>query len=394
MAEQRGGKEFQVKQQLTTVQNAYEKAKKENDYVYHERIPDYKTLSPIERAAIAKATPIKLPISEDFRDLFSTMVPVTVNHGLQMFKSRKMEALNLEIGKLRQATDLLNTALAAWNLPAAIEDVGGANKVPQSLLDKSQIIKDKGGIGKIDSMIAELPPLLQRNNEILAETKRCLESEDRSDHELKTQFGDRWSRTPSRQLNESLYAEIKQYETIIENAVKANKVIESKYKQHRDGVNLLSKSPSEINSSLPAATPAAALQGTHVIKELRRLMDEVDALKNVREVLESEMKTMDSDAIQARLITALQSSNSMDEHSIIQEELDNLVSPLRKQVRENIQEQEKLLGFIERANSDFNREKGQNETGKMRDEMLKNLASASDGYNELYSHLNEGIKVS
>ena len=285
-------------------------------------------------------------------------------------------------------------ALAAWNLPAAIEDVSGLNKVPQSLLDKSQTIKDKGGIGKIDSMIAELPPLLQRNNEILAETKRCLESEENSDRELKTQFGDRWTRTSSRQLNESLYAEIKQYETIIENAIKANKVIESKYKQHRDGVNLLSKSPSEISSSLPAATPVAALQGTHIVKDLRRLMDEVDALKNVREVLEAEMKTIDSDAIQARLITALQSSNSLDEHSIIQEELDSLVSPLRKQVRENIQEQEKLLGFIERANSDFNREKGQNETGKMRDEMLKNLASASDGYNELYSHLNEGIKVS
>ena len=109
MAGERGGKDFQIKQQMTTVQNAFEKAKKENDYVYHERIPDYKTLSPIERAAIAKATPIKLPISEDFRDLFSTMVPVTVNHGLQMFKAKKMEALNLEIGKLRQATDLLNT---------------------------------------------------------------------------------------------------------------------------------------------------------------------------------------------------------------------------------------------------------------------------------------------
>jgi hypothetical protein len=42
---------------------------------------------------------------------------------------------------------------------------------------------------------------------------------------------------------------------------------------------------------------------------------------------------------------------------------------------------------------EYSRERGTNETGKLRDEMLKNLALASDGYNELYNHLNEGIKV-
>ena len=70
VAEQRGGKEFSVKQQLTVVQTAYDKAKKENDYVYHERVPDYKNLGPIERAALAKVTPIKFPISDDFRGFY------------------------------------------------------------------------------------------------------------------------------------------------------------------------------------------------------------------------------------------------------------------------------------------------------------------------------------
>ncbi len=122
-------------------------------------------------------------------------------------------------------------------------------------------------------------------------------------------------------------------------------------------------------------------------------MEEVEGLKNVREVLESEMKTSDSDALTAKLISALQSSHGLDEHAIIQEELDSLISPMRKQVRENIQEQEKLLGYIEKANSEFTKEKVHNETSKMREEMLKNLASSSDSFNELFNHLVEGIKV-
>jgi hypothetical protein len=66
----RSGKDSNAKTYATIFQQAYEKAKKENDYVYNERVPDYKTLPPIERAALAKATPIKFPLSEDFRGYF------------------------------------------------------------------------------------------------------------------------------------------------------------------------------------------------------------------------------------------------------------------------------------------------------------------------------------
>ena len=271
--------------------------------------------------------------------------------------------------------------------------MGSKNPVPQSLLDKSQQIKDKGGITRIDQMMAELPPLMQRNSDILNETKRCLEEEERSDTELRNQMRDKWTRTGSRQLTEYLHSEVKQYETIMENAIKANKVIETKYAKNRDGIQLLSKAPHEISSSLPAATATGALQNTHIIRDLRRLMEEVEALKNVREVIESEMKSLDGDAVNAKVISALQGSSSLDEHSIIQNELEALISPMRKQVRENIQEQEKILGYIEKANSEFTKEKIQNETSKIRDEMLKNLATASDSFRELHSHLEEGNKV-
>ena len=58
--------------------------------------------------------------------------------------------------------------LASLNLPAAIEDVGG-QKVPQSVLEKSQQIKDMGGLAYLDKLIADLPELLTRNREILDE---------------------------------------------------------------------------------------------------------------------------------------------------------------------------------------------------------------------------------
>ena len=77
----------------------------------------------------------------------------------------------------------------------------------------------------------------------------------------------------------------------------------------------------------------------------------------MREVAESELKALDNDALNAKLVTALQGSTSLDEHSVIASELEGMVAPLRRQVRENIVEQERLLGFIEKANSEFTKEK-------------------------------------
>ena len=63
-----------------------------------------------------------------------------------------------------------HSVLASLNLPAALEDVGG-DKVPQSLLDKAQQIKDMGGLQYLDRLTADLPELLVRNREILDEVR-------------------------------------------------------------------------------------------------------------------------------------------------------------------------------------------------------------------------------
>jgi len=53
-------------------------------------------------------------------------------------------------------------------LPAALEDVKGVG-IPQSLIEKSNIVRMNGGVHKLENMISELPELLKRNEEIINE---------------------------------------------------------------------------------------------------------------------------------------------------------------------------------------------------------------------------------
>ena len=54
-------------------------------------------------------------------------------------------------------------------MPAALEDVNGGSKVPQSLLEKAAKIRELGGYQLLQQRMQEMPELLKRNKEILDE---------------------------------------------------------------------------------------------------------------------------------------------------------------------------------------------------------------------------------
>ena len=58
-------------------------------------------------------------------DLFEKVVPLAVHGAMMSFENRKVELVNMEIGRLREATQLINSVMASLNLPAAIEDLSG-----------------------------------------------------------------------------------------------------------------------------------------------------------------------------------------------------------------------------------------------------------------------------
>lgn len=60
------------------------------------------------------------------------------------------------------------SVLVSLNLPAAIEDLSG-DKVPKSVLEKAEKVQERGGVATIDTLMQDLPEMLQRNREVLDE---------------------------------------------------------------------------------------------------------------------------------------------------------------------------------------------------------------------------------
>jgi programmed cell death 6-interacting protein len=121
----------QCKEWLRRTERALTDAKKDNDFIYHERIPEVKNLTPVAKAAVAKVTlPLPSPMGSAGKDLFEALCPVAVHQALAAYEVRKQEIVNREVTKLKDATNMLNVLLSSMNLPAALEDTSGKFCLP------------------------------------------------------------------------------------------------------------------------------------------------------------------------------------------------------------------------------------------------------------------------
>lgn len=388
-AENRAGVNITYRDYLGQINRLYEETKKDNDFIYHERVPDIKSLAPIGKAALAKPLPMPDHLSSNYQDLFANLLPVSIQQALQTFDVRKTEIVNNEIGALREQTQMLNGILASLNLPAALEDTAG-NTLPQSIREKANTIRLKGGIQFIQQLIDDLPTLLERNKQILDEAERMLNEEQQSDEQLLSQFKEKWTRTRSSKLNEPLRNNCAKYRQILDVAISADVTVKEKFNKHKNNIELLSKTEEEIQSALPSSSPVQS-SNISAVERLKKLMAEVDALRSEREVLESEFKSATAD-MKSKFMNALTEDGAINEHTLSVETLGEVFGPLQKQSRDSIAKQETLIAQIQEANSEFCNSRSGDQANSQRNAMLSELAAAYDAYMELTSNIEEGTK--
>uniref|UniRef100_A0A3Q4BVP0 Programmed cell death 6-interacting protein n=1 Tax=Mola mola TaxID=94237 RepID=A0A3Q4BVP0_MOLML len=374
-----------VKDLNDKINRALAAAKKDNDFIYHDRVPEIKDLEHIGKAALVKATTITPPLSQKFADLFEKMVPMAVQQSMSIYNQRKAETVNRLVGTMREATNLCNGVLASLNLPAALEDLSG-DSIPQSIAEKARSIVQQGGLQSIEQLIRDLPELLTRNREILDESLKMLDSEETTDSELRTKFSQRWNRTPSGELYKPLRAEGANFRNVLDKAVQADQVVKERYNTHCEMITLLCKPESELNAAIPSANPTKTLQGSEVVNVLRSQLAKLDEIKKERETMEGEIKAVTFD-MSVSFLTALAQDGTINEEQLSVSQLDQLYGSYNQRVQASLRSQEDLLGQIQTSHQEFSSLKQSNTEANQREEVLKKLALAHDSYVEISSNL-------
>ncbi len=160
-----------TKELCAKIERARDVAKKDNDLIYHELVPDPKTLPSVGVAAVAKKAPVTFPLAgEAPKDLFKALVPIPVHNALQVAEGVRQQLIAAELGRLREATDMCNVILASLNLPAAVQDDvsnSSGDCLPKTLIEKAASVRQQGGVASLREKISSLTDGSTRNAEIV-----------------------------------------------------------------------------------------------------------------------------------------------------------------------------------------------------------------------------------
>ena len=88
-------------------------------------MPEAKQLAAIGRAAVVKPTAVPERFCPSVADPFEKLMPVHIHQAMAAYEVRKVEMVNKEVGRIKEATNLLNDILSSMNLPAGLEDTSG-----------------------------------------------------------------------------------------------------------------------------------------------------------------------------------------------------------------------------------------------------------------------------
>ena len=97
---------FNSRDLLPAVQRDFQAVKKDNDFIYNDRVPSPSSLDAIAKATIAKPLRLAGPAS-NFVDLFANLLPVEVSRAMSCYNDKRDQLVTMEIQKLKEGTQEL-----------------------------------------------------------------------------------------------------------------------------------------------------------------------------------------------------------------------------------------------------------------------------------------------
>uniref|UniRef100_A0A1I8B0H6 BRO1 domain-containing protein n=1 Tax=Meloidogyne hapla TaxID=6305 RepID=A0A1I8B0H6_MELHA len=133
---------YQFFTETTLIKQSLESALKDNDFIYHEQIPDFKSLPPLQKICCAKPSTISGPLSPRFKDLFESLVRIPKSSLQAIFDEQMQNLINESKECCRQDGKENDEGLSKQFAPL-IQELGSLmNQVQEIKVEREEIEKE------------------------------------------------------------------------------------------------------------------------------------------------------------------------------------------------------------------------------------------------------------
>ncbi|KAJ5505014.1 hypothetical protein N7463_007888 [Penicillium fimorum] len=228
-----------IKHNQANVQALLNTMVKDNDFIYHQPVPNEAGLSPVARVTAAKAIPVsELYQGQDIQriigpDIFIKLVPESVTKTVSLYDEEKAMLLRAETENTEKAKSLMLTWLDDLKLPGILDIwKGGMNQEMPVDENFRRWCSELAGHSPFRRAFDELQ---DRKAEVLSQLDQCskqLDLEESVCEKMRSKYGADWSQQPSSRLNTTLRGDVRSYRDTVNEASASDSQLSSTLRQY------------------------------------------------------------------------------------------------------------------------------------------------------------------
>ncbi|RVE46209.1 hypothetical protein evm_009167 [Chilo suppressalis] len=283
-------------------------AKNENEFIYHEEVPDKDLLVDLKPVCLVKAIPINLNDPEiSGPDIFSRLVPMGAHEASSLYSEEKAKLLRHVVTQV----EVKNTELMEFMSSLQLEQLDvldSDQKIPQEIVDRCAAMHAKTEIIQmlVDSM-NNLAEIISDVEHSLADIKNLIQEETVKEKEYQKVMGPR----PPSIVQTELSREFHKYQEAHARTNESNQVLHKAMTLHIANLRLLSQPLEVLQAKIPSIDNIEGLDRS-TMSELRRVVGKAREMQTQRDVLVQQLRdSVTSDDITGKLLASSEPADEL-----------------------------------------------------------------------------------
>lgn len=228
-----------IKHHHANVQAQLTSMTKDNDYIYHEPVPNEAGLSAVAKLPAAKAIPVsELYQGQDIQriigpDIFQKLVPMAITESASLYDEEKAKLIRAETEKVETANGEMAASLDYLKLPGSLNILKGG--MDQEMTVDEEFRRWCSELGGHKPFKKALDDLQDRKAEIQTALDGCskqLDLEESVCEKMRSKYGGDWSQQPSGRLNTTLRGDVRAYRDTITEASASDTQLSATFRQY------------------------------------------------------------------------------------------------------------------------------------------------------------------
>ncbi|XP_055953488.1 tyrosine-protein phosphatase non-receptor type 23-like [Argiope bruennichi] len=372
---------------MDVIGGKHSSSKKENEFVYHDKVPALSSLPELKGASLVKGIPFSITDPDvSGPDIFARLVPMEAHETSSLYSEEKAKILRSVVAKIEGKNEELMAYLSSLQLESGMS-LDDDEKIPQELLEKCAAISVRPTlISDLEDIMKDLIGVSKDVDTALKSTFALLADEEKKELQHQETFGKR----VASMLTTELKKECSKYEEAHKKAIESNNTLETAVNIHINNLAKLFLPLEELATILPSTSSIKTPENQKAMETFNHLVNKVDEMRKQRQYLEQQLRdSLINDDITKTLVTL---KKKEDLQQVFAEELkkhDEIVNYLDQ----NLSAQDNILCALTEANARYaDTRKAMTEIKHQRQEMVNALINSFESYDDLISKAKKGLE--